>query len=76
MQYSTVIITYSGVGIFVEQAELNAFFNAFVRQVWANSACAVAEQQGKMVHLSRFRTFQNDGDCGALLCPHEILLQS
>ena len=76
MQYSTVIIAYGGVGIFVEQAELNAFFNAFVCQIWANGTCAVAEQQGKMVHLARFRTFQNNRDRRALLCPHEILLQS
>ena len=45
VQHGTVVIAYGSMGILVEQAELNTLFNTFVRQIGADGACAVAEQQ-------------------------------
>ena len=60
--------------VLVQDALVDELRNALVGQIGVDSPGAVAQDGGKLVHVSWLAALQDDGDSGPLLCPDQVLL--
>ena len=73
-QNGLVVVLHGGVEILVQQALINERSNGLVSQVGVHSPCAIAQQSGKMLHITGLGGLQNDGDGGRFLGADEVAL--
>ena len=74
VQNRLVVRVDGGVIVLVERPARDERADAVLREIGVDGARAVAEEGGEVVHIARLCAFEDDGDRGALLRAHQILL--
>ena len=74
VQNGVVVVVHGGMAVLVENADVDAFGDAFMRKIRIDRPRAVAQKRGKMMHRARLGAFQNDRDRRALFRADQMLL--
>ena len=69
-----IVIVNGGIVILAEQIFLNKLSNGVQCQIGIDRTGTIAQQRGKMMHLSGFARFQNQSQGGLLLCIYQMLM--
>ena len=69
-----VVVGDGLVAVLVQHIALHQLLDAVLGQIGVDGPGAVAQKGGKVVHIPGLGAFQNDGNGGALLGAHQVLL--
>ena len=73
VQNGVVVVVHGGMAVLVENADVDALGDAFMRKIRIDRPRAVTQKRGEMMHRARLGAFQNDRDRRALFRADQML---